>query len=159
MPMSRKDQARQAADILEEARAAEAMLAPSSGLINPALALAPLEIAGAATVGWLECWRLGLAASRVRQDDLWHAWRAQNDAVLKAIEGLAVMRLQAQATQLSPTQERQAANDTAASAVANRALAPSAFWLEGAQALTPFATRLGGPWWSALLDHDRRPQA
>jgi hypothetical protein len=156
--MARTPSTRQSVEPTEKTSAADAMPAPSSGLVNPALALAPFQIARAAAAGWLECWRLGLAASRDRQDDLWRAWRAQSDAALKAAEGVMAVGL----TQLSPgappAQEPEAAND-AAPHVANRALAPASFWLNGAQALTPFATQLGGPWWSALLDHDRRPQA
>jgi hypothetical protein len=75
------------------------------------------------------------------------------------VEGLLAIGLPTQAPQADGAQEPKPANDANGSAVANRALAPSAFWLTGAQALTPFATQLGGPWWSALLDHDRRLQA
>lgn len=160
--MARTTSTRPSPTPAQETPIAEAMPAPSSGLVNASLALAPLHLAREAALGWLECCRIGLAATRSLQDDCRRAWRAQNDAALKAAEGLMAIGLRPQAaapTSAPSSDEPQVANDTAASDVAARALAPASFWLSGAQALTPFATQLGGPWWSALLDHDRRPQA
>jgi hypothetical protein len=147
-------------EITAELTAADAIAAPSSGLFNPALAAAPLLMAQDMAIGAFECWRVGLAAMRTTQDELQRAWRQQSDAALQAWAAAAQSMFEAAAVHqpaATPADDPLPANDSAANPASMAAQAQQ--WFTGAQALTPFAVQVSAPWWSLLLDHDRRPPA
>jgi hypothetical protein len=144
----------------EPSAAAEAVAAPSSGLFNPALAAAPLLMAQDMALGAIDCWRVGLVAMRVAQDEMQRAWRQQSDAALQAwaeaTHGVFEIA-PAHKPEQTPADTPPPANDPGRPEAARHS--PTQLWLNGAQAMHPFAMQVSAPWWSLMLDHDRRPQA